>query len=126
MSEQQVNTFTGWALVEIMGHQRVSGYVETVTFGSVVMFRVTVPAMEPVEEVLQEMRTVQYERLGPGSRIRISRAAFETYVGVASIYRLTPCTEDQALAAHGATVEILERVPQRAALEEADDEGLAF
>ena len=58
--------FKGWATVEIMGHNQVSGFVETLAFGSTVMFRVTVPAMEPVEEVTDKPISILYQWIPAG------------------------------------------------------------
>lgn len=101
-------TFSGWATVEIMGHNQVSGYVEAVAFGATVMFRVSIPAMEPTEQITDRPLSVNYQRIHEGSKIRVSREAFETLIGSASIYRMTRVSEETALARHGQKVEILE------------------
>ncbi len=100
--------FKGWATVEIMGHQQVSGFVETRAFGACVMFEVSVPALEPVEQITEKDLSLNYQRIPAGSKIRISRDATQTLVGAASVYRMTRCTEEQALARSGQKVEILE------------------
>ncbi len=45
MSEQQQAVFEGWAIVEMMGHQREIGFVTTQAFGQAVMFRVDTPEL---------------------------------------------------------------------------------
>lgn len=102
--------FEGFALVEIMGHQTAAGYVSTEAFGSVAMFRVTAPEIPPTEMVLESDEYVNHEYCAKGSRIRISREKFETLIGVASVYRMTPCSEAQAMAAQGVKREIVEKV----------------
>ncbi len=109
MSEVQQSKFEGYAIVEIMGHQMVSGYVTTEAFGSVVMFKVVQQEIPPTEKTLERTQYVDGEYCPEGSRVRISRERAETYVGVGSVYRMTPCTEDQANASQPAKVEIIEK-----------------
>lgn len=77
MSTAQVDTtstpqrFEHWALVEIMGHQRMAGLVSETTLAGAAMLRVDVPAVGDIPE-------------------------FTTFLGAASIYRLTPVSEDIA------------------------------
>lgn len=110
MDNQQQAQFEGWALVEIMGHQRVAGYVTTQAFGSTVMFRVEQQEVAPREEVVTENR---YESgvgyLRPGDRIRISRERAETYIGAGSVYRMTRITEAEAMKCQSLKIEVLER-----------------
>jgi hypothetical protein len=100
--------FTGWAIVQIMGHQKVAGFVTTHAFGSVVMFRVHAPAVAPVDQVTDKDHYLNYKTIPAGSKLRISRDEFDTYVGAGSIYRLDPCTEEKALALIPQRIEILE------------------
>jgi len=64
-----------WALVEIFGHQRIVGYVTEQAFGSGVLFRVDVPDLT--------------------NNGRVVRAGFTRYFGLAAIYSITPCDEEQ-------------------------------
>ena len=64
-----------WAVVEIMGHERAAGHVTEEVFGGACMFRVDVPETE------QNGRKTE---------------ARTEYIGVASVFRLTPCTEEAA------------------------------
>ena len=109
MGEVQQSKFEGYAIVEIMGHQMVSGYVTTEAFGSVVMFKVVQQEIPATEKVLDRNQYVDGEYCAVGSRVRISRERAETYVGGGSVYRLTPCTEEQANASQPAKVEIIEK-----------------
>lgn len=106
-------TFEGFAIVEILGHQRVAGYVTTEAFGSVVMFKVAQSELPATETVLKDSQYVDGEYCPAGSKVRISRERAETFVGAASVYRMTPCTEEQATKAQPCKVEILEKA-QRA------------
>ena len=113
MSETQQSKFEGYAIVEIMGHQQVAGYVTTEAFGSVVMFKVVQQEIPPTEKTLGYTQYVNCEHCPEGSRVRISRERAETYVGVGSVYRMTPCTEEQANAAQPAKVEIIEKAERK-------------
>lgn len=79
------NNIQGWAVVEIMGHQTVSGQVRTEAFGSVVMLRVDTPNLPAkTGEIWGEPVEFQEE---PGST---------HYVGMGSVYRLTLTSEEIA------------------------------
>ncbi len=60
-----------WAIVEVMGHSRYAGRVSEYTGLGVPLVRVEVPETE-------------------------EEPAFEKLLGAASIFRVTPCTEDVA------------------------------
>lgn len=108
MTESTPAEFRGWAIVEIMGHNKVSGFVETKAFGSVVMFRVHAPAVDPVEQLLEVGQYINYKHVPAGSRVRVSRPEFETYVGAASVYRMNPCSEELALSLIPQKIEVIE------------------
>ena len=63
-----------WALVELFGHQRIVGYLSQQNFGTGVLFRVDVP------DLLKDGKIV--------------RAGFTRYFGLASIYSVTPMSEE--------------------------------
>lgn len=56
MTEEQVeqSKFTGWAIVEMMGHRKEIGYVTTQAFGQAVMFRVDTPELPEREFILKQ------------------------------------------------------------------------
>ncbi len=60
-----------WAIVEVMGHSQYAGRVSEYTDLGVPLVRVEVPAVD-------------------------GQAAFEKLLGAASIFRITPCTEEVA------------------------------
>lgn len=100
----------GHQLVEIMGHQRLAGFVEPVGLGSAVLLRVTMPAGEPEERVLIEGCWINSQWCGPGTKVREERLAVDQYLGAASIFRMTATTEEVALRVQPRRVEILELV----------------
>lgn len=44
--EQQEPTFEGWAILELMGHNVIAGYVTEAVIGGTAMLRIDVPATE--------------------------------------------------------------------------------
>ncbi len=62
------NDFSGWAIVEIMGHQKYAGFVSTQAVGGASMLRIDVPEVE-------------------------GHQAFTKMFGVAAIYGITPVDE---------------------------------
>lgn len=70
MNEAQTS-FEGWAIVELMGHQRIAGFVKEQQLAGGALVRVDVPAVD-------------------------DRPAFTKMFGVGAIYGLTPCTEAAA------------------------------
>jgi hypothetical protein len=70
-----------WAIVEVMGHKQFAGHVTEQLFGSAALIRVDVPATEQPARYGREARTT---------------AEYSKLIGVASIYCITPCTEQVA------------------------------
>lgn len=112
--EQQLATFEGYAIVEIMGHQRVAGYVTTQYFGGTAVFRVVQQEQPPQEIVLESDEWIDGKFVYAGSKIRISRPRAETFVAAASLYRMTPCSEEQANELQPKVVEVVERAERKA------------
>jgi len=101
MSDPQQARFEGWAIVDVMGHQRYVGYVTTEAYGQAVLFRIDVPALEPRERVTKRPGyhdSGQY--LPAGTTVTEGPVAgYSKLVGSGSIYTITPCTKAAALAA---------------------------
>jgi hypothetical protein len=104
MAEDQAK-FEGWAIVEMMGHQREIGYVTTEAFGVAVLFRVDTPEMPATDFIL---RRPEYgsdgnggERYLPvGSKVqRPAQPGKSRLVSPAALYAINPCTEEAAKAA---------------------------
>lgn len=73
MSEQQ-QSFESWCIVELMGHQRMAGYVTEATIAGGAFVRVDVPEGE-------------------------GQAAYSRLLNPSAIYALNPCDEATARAA---------------------------
>lgn len=104
MSEQQ-SEFSGWAKVEVMGHQSHIGFVKTEAYGGAVLFRIDSPGAPEREYTLE---SPEYAESAPGLRSwcpkgtvvkRKARSPVTVLVGAGSIYRIIPCTEAVALRA---------------------------
>lgn len=71
MSEATKQTFEAWCIVELMGHQRMAGYVTETQIGGGSFIRVDVPEAD-------------------------GQAAFTRLINPSSIYALNPCDESTA------------------------------
>lgn len=96
MSEQQSNSIDTWAIVEIMGHQQCAGRARTEAFGGVVMLRVDTPELPERKRTRQRWNyerraNEEYEEVAP------LEPSYTQWIGMGSIYRLTPCTEQMAV-----------------------------
>lgn len=99
MSDQQAR-FDGWAIVEVMGHQRFAGYVTTEAYGQAVLFRIDVPPLDEREFTLTLPGWVSGEWMDAGTKVkREAVAGYSKLIGAGSIYAITPCTEEAARAA---------------------------
>jgi hypothetical protein len=72
--ETEKTTFEGWAIVEIMGHNTIAGYISEVAMFGTAMMRVDVPACG-------------------------DQAAYTKFYGGSSIYGVTPTTQEIATKA---------------------------
>ncbi len=114
--DQQQAKFEGWAVVEMMGHQREIGYVTTEAYGVAVMFRVDQPEIPAQELVLTRPEwgidpITKAERLLPvGATVRREGIPAKTrLVAPAALYAINPCTEEAARAAilHNVTRQVI-------------------
>lgn len=133
--ENEQAKFTGWAIVEMMGHQREAGYVTTESYGQAVLFRVDVPEL-PEREYILERPTwsgMDGENYIPeGSKVRrMAMPARSRLISPAAIYALNPCTEEaarKAIEAHIVPRLLLLEAPKERQLiatgEETEEEQL--
>ena len=99
MTEEQ-SQFKGWAVVEIMGHNKEIGYVTTEYFGGPALFRVDQPPLPAREIELDRPQWVGETYCLAGSKIQREALPGKTaYVGSTSVFRMTPCTEETAIRA---------------------------
>lgn len=101
MTEQTQAKFDGWAIVDVLGHQRYVGYVTTEAYGQAVLFRVDVPALDERERVTKQPGYGPDGRYLPAGTT-VKEGAVDGYsklIGAGSIYAISPCTKDAALKA---------------------------
>lgn len=104
-SEFKQSQFTGWAIVEMMGHRREIGYVTTEHYGQASLFRVDTPEIPERDFVLERPEYARTDdgdtRYCPiGTKVRrYGIAARSCLVAPGSLYALNPCTQEAALAA---------------------------
>ncbi len=101
MSSPEQAKFEGWAIVDVMGHQRYVGYVTTEAYGSAVLFRIDVPELEERERVTKRPGHLgEHGYVPAGTTVKEGAVpGYSKLVGSGSIYTITPCTKDAALAA---------------------------
>jgi hypothetical protein len=103
-TEAKQAVFEGWAIVELMGHQREIGYVTTEAFGLAVLFRVDVPELPEREfELTQPEYTGENNvraRSPAGAKVkRAASPARSRLVAPSALYAMNPCTEQAARTA---------------------------
>ena len=96
MSEEQAK-FEGWAVVEIMGHNREIGFVTTAYFGGPALFRVDQPEFPEREYTLQRPTWIGDKQCPKGTVVKREAMPGKTvFVGPPAIFRMTPCDEETA------------------------------
>lgn len=97
VSTEQQAKFEGWAVVEMMGHQREIGFVTTEYFGGAALFRVDTPEIPEREYELKRPQWIGAQHVPAGSKVKRSGIpAKSRFVAPGALYALTPCTEETA------------------------------
>jgi len=92
--------FDGWAIVDVLGHQRYVGYVTTEAYGQAVLFRIDVPELDERERVTKAPGYRGGRYLPAGTTVKEGAVAgYSKLIGAGSIYAITPCTKAVALEA---------------------------
>lgn len=100
MENQQQARFDGWAIVDVLGHQRYVGYVTTEAYGSAVLFRIDIPELPERERITKHPGYSGGRYLPAGTTVKeASVPGYTKLVGSGSIYTMTPCTKDAAITA---------------------------
>lgn len=117
MEDKQQASHSGWAIMELNGHNREAGYVTTVYFGGPALFQIDVPDLEERETTLTEPRFIDGKFLGTGSVIKkLALPGRTVHVGITSVYRANWCSEElvrKALESTPRTIEIVKAVDQK-------------
>jgi hypothetical protein len=98
------SSYSGWALVELFGHQREAGFVTTQYFGDKAMFQVDVPEIGAREETLTAPRYIDGVFAPVGTVV--SRGAIpgrSRLLGPGALYAINPATEEAVRAAISAS-----------------------
>lgn len=118
--------FEGWAIVEMMGHQKEIGYVTTEYYGQAALFRVDTPELPEREFVLTRPTSTSEGWSPAGSKVkREAMPAKSRLVSPGSLYAVNPCTEEAARTALEHLVArplILIEAPARPALADPNDD----
>jgi hypothetical protein len=89
--------FEGYAVVEIMGHNREVGFVTTEYFGGPALFRIDQPPLPEREYTLERAQWFGETLAQPGTVVKREAMPGKTaYVGPSAVFRLTPCDEATA------------------------------
>jgi len=100
LTETPQAQFSGWAKVEVMGHQSHIGFVKTEAYGQAVLFRVDQPQLPERQYVLEEPAYVDGKWTPAGATVlRAASEGCSVLIGSGSVYRITPCTEGAAMRA---------------------------
>jgi hypothetical protein len=118
-SEQ--SKFEGWAVVNVLGHQRYAGHVTTEHFGQTVFFRVVTPAREGRTRIAENGDYIGnhhgWSYAAQGWRLTEADAPeIVRYVGAGSIYTLEPMSQD-------AVMKELDSIAPRKVIDVTDADG---
>lgn len=104
MEQTSQSSYSGWTLIEIMGHQHEAGFVSTEYYGDKAMFRVDVPEIPAREETLTKPQWTDTELLPVGTVIQKDAIPGRTcMLNPGAIYRMNPATEEAVRAAISAS-----------------------
>lgn len=111
-------SFEGYAVVELMGHNKEIGYVKTEYFGGPALFRIDQPALPEREYELTRSQWVGDQLCAAGTKMQRAAIPGKTvFVGPQAVFRLTPCSEETVKRAVDelipAPVKILHLVEQK-------------
>jgi hypothetical protein len=97
MMENTQAKFEGWAVVELFGHQRETGFVSTEYFGQAAMFRIDVPELPEREYELERPEYIGVQLAPKGTKVRRDAVPGRTrLVNPSALYALNPCSEEAA------------------------------
>jgi len=104
MSEPKQSSFEGWAVVELMGHQREIGFVTTEAYGQAVLFRVDTPDLPERQFTLTTPEWADLDGgrtwCPAGSVVKRPAVPPRTrLIAPGSLYAINPCTEAAARTA---------------------------
>jgi hypothetical protein len=98
--QTQTATYSGWTLLELMGHNREAGYLTTLYFGAVALLQVDVPEIPAREETLTRPQWTDSQLLPVGTVVQKEAIPGRSFMlNPSAIYRAHPATEEAVRAA---------------------------
>lgn len=92
---EQAVKFEGWAVVELMGHQREAGFVTTQYFGNAAMFQIDVPELLEREYILERPEWANDSLIPAGSTVKKKAVEGRSrLVNPSAVYAMNPATEE--------------------------------
>lgn len=92
-------SFSGWAVLELMGHSKEVGFVTTQYFGGPALLRVDQPTIPAGEYTLKSPMWIDDVFAGAGTVIERGEIQGKTvFVGPSAIFRMNPCSEEACKA----------------------------
>lgn len=117
LEDKQQASHSGWAIMELNGHNREAGFVSTEYFGGPALFRIDVPELPEREITLTSPEWIEGNLLGVGSVIKKQAVEGRTlHVGITSVYRANWCSETivrQALELTPRKIEVVTAIAAR-------------
>jgi hypothetical protein len=92
MSDQAAPTFEGWAILELMGHRKLAGFLSEATIGGASFVRIDVPKPTTPAQPMLRMDP-DAGRVTPADP---SAWAVTQFYSPSAVYCITPTTEDLA------------------------------
>lgn len=116
--EPQSRSYAGWAIVDVLGHQRFVGYVTTEYFGTTAFFRVLTPERAQRDRVVEQSEWPGgWGTIHNGSTVtESSEPSSERFIGAGSIYQLTPASKTRVMA-------LLDEIDPRTVIAVKDRDG---
>lgn len=93
----QNDKYEGWAVVELFGHTKETGFVTTRYFGDKAMFQIDIPDLPEREVTTTQPGYVGNKWTDAGAVVKKSAVpARSRLVGPGAVYSMNPCTEEFA------------------------------
>jgi hypothetical protein len=97
MIDNQQAKFEGWAMIEMMGHQRETGFVTTEYYGAAALFRVDVPELPEREYAIERPEYTPQGLLPIGTVVKRGALPARTrLIAPGAVYAINPCSEEVA------------------------------
>jgi hypothetical protein len=92
--EEQRQQLDGYAVVEVVGRQTFAGKISEHVIGGAALLRIDIPEV-PEKQVPYQAYDEKYQPIVKHRTLH-GQPSFTKFIGINSIYALTPCTEEVA------------------------------